>query len=500
MTNRYDDIVVGSGISGLTMCLLLARTGRRVLLLEKAAHIGGSVARFSRSGIPFDVGFHFTGGLQDGGILHDILSVLGIRDLVRPRFMPNEHAASFVFEDVGSVFDHPAGVEKIKKQFKEYFPGDASAVERYFAMVTSVCSRTPSMDLRTNVVAPPTLDEDFLSLDEVLRGLTENKTLRGLLSGYAMLYGVKPKEISFANHSRMCLSFYESIACLVDGGDAFVNAFKAAFRDLDVEVRCRTFITELADIRDEKAGRFVLNTGGEITAENCILTIHPKEIVKMLPQNSVSRAFRNRVSAFEPSAGFFSVFATLEQDAEDPYPDQAIVSLFPTSDVNDLLDPASGGEPALVIIKTADDTAAGAKSIHVLAPSFAGHVAQWQDSRTGKRPKEYYEYKEQQTRGILDHIYRWLPGYRGRMKVVDCASVLTFRDYLNSPDGSAYGVKQKIGQFNLVGKLPVRNLYAAGQSAVLPGVIGAMMSSLIVGRTVMGKDRYGALLMQGLCS
>jgi hypothetical protein len=61
-------------------------------------------------------------------------------------------------------------------------------------------------------------------------------------------------------------------------------------------------------------------------------------------------------------------------------------------------------------------------------------------------------------------------------------------------------VKQKIGQFNLVGKLPVRNLYAAGQSAVLPGVIGAMMSSLIVGRTVMGKDRYGALLMQGLCS
>jgi phytoene dehydrogenase-like protein len=77
--------------------------------------------------------------------------------------------------------------------------------------------------------------------------------------------------------------------------------------------------------------------------------------------------------------------------------------------------------------------------------------------------------------------------------------VLTFRDYLNSPDGSAYGIKQKIGQYNVVGKLPLRNLYAAGQSAVLPGVIGAMMSSLIVGRTVVGKDRYGALVSQGLC-
>jgi len=31
---KYDDIVVGSGISGLTMTLLLAITGCRVLLLE----------------------------------------------------------------------------------------------------------------------------------------------------------------------------------------------------------------------------------------------------------------------------------------------------------------------------------------------------------------------------------------------------------------------------------------------------------------------------------
>jgi all-trans-retinol 13,14-reductase len=71
---------------------------------------------------------------------------------------------------------------------------------------------------------------------------------------------------------------------------------------------------------------------------------------------------------------------------------------------------------------------------------------------------------------------------------------------LNSPDGSAYGIKQKIGQFNVVGRLPLKNLYAAGQSAVLPGIIGSMMSSFIVGRNMMGKDRYGAFVNQGLCS
>src|SRR5574341_369585 len=500
MTKRYDDIVVGSGISGLTMSALLARNGRRVLLLEKAAHIGGSVARFTRGGIPFDVGFHFTGGLQDGGILHNLLSVLGIRDQIQPVFFNDDRAASFTFEDSGKTFEHPAGVGKIKKRLTEYFPGEASAVERYFDRVESVCARTPSMNFQTNAAAPPTLDEDFVTLDEVLRGLTENRELRGLLSGYTMLYGVKPSEVSFGNHSRMCQSFYESIASVAGGGDAFVNAFKTAFRGLDVELRTKTFITALADIRDDKVGRFVLNSGEEITAENCIFTIHPQKIMDLLPRECVSTAFINRVASFEPSAGFFSVFATLDEGCEDPYADQAIVSLFPTSDVNELLDPAYRGEPALVIVKSPETAAGGAKSIHVLAPSFLGEVAQWGASRTGKRPKEYYEYKKQRVEAITGYIERSLPGYCGKLKVVDSASVLTFRDYLNSPDGSAYGVKQKIGQFNVVGKLPLRNLYAAGQSAVLPGIIGAMMSSFIVGRTVMGKDRYGAFVSQGLCS
>ena len=53
-----------------------------------------------------------------------------------------------------------------------------------------------------------------------------------------------------------------------------------------------------------------------------------------------------------------------------------------------------------------------------------------------------------------------------------------------------------MGQFNLVGKLSLHNLYAAGQSALLPGIIGAMMSSLIVGRVVVGKEQFGKMLDQ----
>jgi len=496
---KYDDIVVGSGISGLTMCLLLAMSGHRVLLLEKGPAIGGSLSRFSRRGVSFDTGFHFTGGLHEGGILAELLTILGIRDAIEPVFLSGPSENQFIFEAQGKRFEHPSGIENIKKQFKGYFPAEAGAIDHYFDKVQSVCNRTPSLNLHANTIAPPSLDEDYVTLDAVLKGLTSNELLRGLLSGYAMCYGVRPDEMSFANHSRMCLSFYESIACVKGGGDAFIRAFERKFKEFDVEVRCNATIAELADIQDSKVGRFILSTGEEIVADNCVLTIHPKELVKILPQKHFSKAFMNRVSSFESSAGFFSVFASLKGSA-DPYPTGKIVSLFPNVDVNKLLDPHYEGMPALVIIKSQDQPEGNtAKGICILEPSFPEQVSAWSGSRRGSRPQEYLDYKKARVEAIKEHLFGIFPAYRENLDFVEAGSLLTAKDYLKSPDGSAYGVKQKMGQFNVVGKLSLHNLYAAGQSALLPGIIGAMMSSLIVGRVVVGKEQFGKMLNQTPC-
>ena len=62
--------------------------------------------------------------------------------------------------------------------------------------------------------------------------------------------------------------------------------------------------------------------------------------------------------------------------------------------------------------------------------------------------------------------------------------------------------KRFILQFFIMffGKLPLRNVYAAGQSSLLPGVIGAMMSAFIVGRSIEEKEDYARFLSQRLGS
>ena len=125
-------------------------------------------------------------------------------------------------------------------------------------------------------------------------------------------------------------------------------------------------------------------------------------------------------------------------------------------------------------------------------------MEEWADSSLMKRPAAYAEYKARKTQRIIERVFFHLPQLEGHFKVLGSSTPLTFRDYLHSPDGSAYGVKQKMGQFNLLGRLPLRNLYAAGQSSVLPGVMGAMVSSFMVCRTLLGAEEFDREIQQRL--
>jgi phytoene dehydrogenase-like protein len=490
---KFNSIVIGSGISGLTMSLILARCGQSVLMVEKAPAVGGSMARFSRGGIPFDTGFHFTGGFEEGGIMRDAFTRLGLMDRIEPLFLHGEGAARVIFEREGGDFTLPLGYSQITERVLEYFPKEERGVREYFRKVKEVCDNTPSMNLEAMDFTMPRMDEDFVSLEEGLRSLTDNHVLRGLLETYAMCYGVRPSEISFANHARMVMNFYESLAYVKGGGDAIVDAYMEELGRLGVEVMTGATVSEFSEPRDGVIHEFALDSGEVVEADNCVFTVHPLEVLRMLPEERLRKAFINRIRSFEPSVGFFGLFAA--EKAEGPREaGPTIVSVFPHAEVDRLLDPAEGGWPGLVVISSVEEAISGKRPVHMLEPVFPSDASRWAGTTRGKRPEDYDEYKREHERNIMDAVRRGLPELCKRMETVCSASTLTFRDYLNSPDGSAYGVRQKIGQFNLVGHLPLRNLFAAGQSAVLPGLMGAMMSSFIVGSMVVGMDKYGEFI------
>jgi phytoene dehydrogenase-like protein len=74
-SNKYDTVIAGGGIAGLTSALYLARAGQKIVLIEKNSECGGLVNTFSRDGFRFDAGVR---ALEDAGIILPMLKECGI--------------------------------------------------------------------------------------------------------------------------------------------------------------------------------------------------------------------------------------------------------------------------------------------------------------------------------------------------------------------------------------------------------------------------------------
>lgn len=72
---RYDAIIVGGGIAGLTSAAFLSKEGYKVLLLEKEKQVGGLVNSFTVDGFLYDAGAR---GIVDSGIVKPMLKQLRI--------------------------------------------------------------------------------------------------------------------------------------------------------------------------------------------------------------------------------------------------------------------------------------------------------------------------------------------------------------------------------------------------------------------------------------
>lgn len=480
---HFDALVAGSGISGMTMALLLAKAGKKVILLEKAKRIGGLMQRFRRGGLPFDTGFHFTSGFD--GIMDKLLAMLGIADLVKAeRFSPPGGARLYV-KASDRLICYPEKSAAVCRVLGDHFPAEKAAIKQYFADEARVFHNTPVMHFKNledffafnAMPGSGILEEDLITLDEYLDKLAVSPELRAVLAMFAMCHGSPPSQISFANHCRVSFGLHDNIVKVKNGGAAFIKAFLREAKKLGIEIRCGTFISECLEIKDKTAKAVRLNTGEIISVEQAVLAIHPRSILEILPEKVVSRTFRERIEKAEDTLGFFSLHARLSPSVKD-FP-VTLTSCLLSIDLNRVM---SNEHPdtAMAIMTTLEKSKGEeVQMVNAFKAMTFEDCRQWRDCPDRRRDPAYQAYKKKQCELMtadIEHIY---PQFKGRLEILETATQLTFADYLFS-SGSAYGVKQKSGEFNIIGKLPLRNFFAIGQSALLPGMLGAMLSAFLV--------------------
>lgn len=194
--NQLDAIVIGSGMGGLTAAALLAKVGKRVLVLEQHDQAGGCCHVFVEKGFEFDVGIHYIGEMRDGTLSRILVDQLTDGGL---QWEPLEEVYDTVA--IGEHYERKypihSGRPKLSASLIEKFPDEEKAINKYFdllketrrtQMVLGIVKALPGWLLKL-VTATGLLQWAFpgikyfrMSLTKVLDDLTNNVELKAVLA------------------------------------------------------------------------------------------------------------------------------------------------------------------------------------------------------------------------------------------------------------------------------------------------------------------------------
>lgn len=490
---RADFTVIGSGMSGLTAALVLAKHGRSVVLVERHTSPAPVLRGLTRQGIYFDTGFHYAGSLGDGEILDRYLRYLGLAPHLRKIPLNPEGFDITRYTRLGFEFRFPYGVERIRQAFFQTFPSERQGIEAFLAKVQQSFANSPFI----NPAIPYSPGHAFPELDcetlgEVLARLVPNELCRSLLGMHCLLHGSAPQEVPFLLHARVVGSHFGTVCALEGGGRSLVNAFLQELQRLGVTVLCGREATAFEYSGDVLTG-VRLADGEVIHCSGCVATLHPAKLADMLPQSVFRQSYLRRLQELEETLPAFMLFGKLD----NPPPELLDRNYFllPRMDIDSHFRPDTpfAERPIYISASHGSDSGRARTGVIILADAPASEVARWKDSRLGARPPEYVEFKRDMLARLQERAERHCPELRG-MTMLEGATPLTFRDYAHSQLGGLYGARHKITQNNPLPRTKLKGLYLAGQSIIAPGVLGALISAMVACANVLGADS----ILQGL--
>jgi phytoene dehydrogenase-like protein len=457
---RYDVVVIGAGLGGLTAGAILARAGRKVLVIERSNSVGGAASSYKSGDLFVEGSLHETSDPHDPrDPKHSVLTRAGVIDAVK--WIP----AGAFYEVRGGPFDRPFvlpdNFDAARRALTERFPEARSGIHQLLGEIERIaCAmgtlsqgnalRHPRESLTALLKLLPAIGDWRLSLSQKLdRVFGDNEAVKCALAANLSYYHDDPATLWWIFFAMAQGSYLQSGGRFVQGGSQRLSsALARVIRVAGGEVMLRRVANKIG-VGPQGGVSTVTHTARDgsdpqvVEGLRIVSNAAPAALAPLLPAAAAEKlkdGYAQRVSSI-------SLFA-LTLGLSKP-PCEFGISAYSTQvlprEMKRLSDYAQGAAlmadepgaqmpPISMVDYTAIDSGVPAPP-HVLLICGPDLLSNWD----GTDMDAYRAKRGRWQDAIVRYLDTFYPGLAGGVVASSFNTALSVRQYLNVPHGAVYG-------------------------------------------------------------
>lgn len=464
---RYDCVVIGSGLGGLSSALKLLTKGKKVLILEMHNLPGGCATSFVRGRYEFEASLHELCDIGENTLCRKMLEEefgLNLPLIKVPEMLRTVYTSSSG-KRVDLVL--PLGKEDCLNELDKAFPGNRKGLENFFSFLEECDAAS---NYFASVGGKVTLRSGLTFLrkyaryvalayqpfNKVCRKLGLNEEIIEALDSYWSYLGANTEEVAFVHYGMLFYAYcYQGPYFYKGTSHALSSAMVSRIKELGGEIYFNTKADKV--ISDEKGKIIGVKVGDRIyETSHVIANMSPNNAYETLLDEHVKipKREKRRIQNSEISIKLTNIYLGLRKSHEEMGINN-YTNFFNTSLKGDMKEENSPLDYESVV----------ATCYNVVDPSFSPRgttiltLTLVYDSpiHGNIKPEEYEATKWAVTKKAIEEVER-KAGFKiqGNIEEIEVATPVTLARYIGTPDGTPYGYKQTQKE-NIVARMVSKN-------------------------------------------
>jgi len=472
-------IIVGSGVSGLTSGIFGQMCGFETIIYDKNDYTGGHCTGYDKFGVHVDGCIRFLSGTKEGEPLLELWKQVGALEetnIYRP-----EYLAVYDFDDGRLILWRD--IDRFKRDLLSISPDDESLINELISDIGKLSKVVVPADKPMYMMNPFEMAKATLNMNDAIAILEKLNKISCEDYASRFKHPMLRKVFSFiipksytASALVMVLAGYVmgNVTLLKGGSRAFIDRMKAKYETLGGTIVLNSNVSEVL-IEKGKAKGIILSDGSCFKSDYVVAACDANHVFEKLLKDEYEDkefSFRFEHSDDYPVTSAVNISVVIEYDMSK-YPFNICIKTAPYTI----------GERTFELLGfwnfNYDDTfGVGRTTGTISIIQYEDGYKYWKNLYSNKQA-----YENEKKRVAIDSVKRIetkFPELKGKIKIIDVATPVTYERYTNSYKGSlmAFGQLPKTKIMMHSGKIKgLSNFYLSGQWVSPPGGLISAVTS-----------------------